>query len=108
MGSEAELGPLDVQVWDAKREERVSALETVQSFDRLDEYAMNAFDKAMKFLLEKTDKPPSELMPLVSQYAISMVGPLAQKIDTMELSKKYRALIEGEEYATSDAPKLPC
>ncbi len=44
MGSEAELGPLDVQLWNEETEEYSSALDAVQAFERLNSYALTAFD----------------------------------------------------------------
>lgn len=35
MGIDAELGPLDAQLWDSDREERTSALDEIQALERL-------------------------------------------------------------------------
>jgi hypothetical protein len=76
MGSEAELGPLDVQIWDEETQERHSALEAVQSFERLNEYGLDAFDRAMHLLIGRMqNKPPIVLMLQAVQYATGIVGP---------------------------------
>jgi hypothetical protein len=99
MGSEAELGPLDVQIWNDDAEEYNSALDAVQAFERLNSYALTAYDQAMALLVRKTGKKPTTLMPAALQYATSIVSPLADKIDTIELTKKSRELRVAEEYA---------
>jgi hypothetical protein len=54
MNANAELGPLDVQVWDPDREDMLSGLDEVQSLERLHAFAMEAFDKLMLMLLDRT------------------------------------------------------
>jgi hypothetical protein len=99
MGSEAELGPLDVQMYDDDKEAWDSALNVVQSFERLNAYALTAYDQAMQLLLLRTGKKPFTLMPHALQYATSIVGPLADKIDTFEVTSKSRELKVAEDYA---------
>ena len=42
MGADAELGPLDAQLWDTEREERTSALDEIQALERLHTVALRA------------------------------------------------------------------
>ena len=44
MNDHAELGPLDVQIYDPDREEVLSGLDEVQSLERLQAFAMGALD----------------------------------------------------------------
>ena len=99
MGREAELGPLDVQIWDTENEEFDSALNAVQSLERLNAYALTALDQVMTLLLGRTRKKPETLLPLASQYATSMIKPLVEKIDSINLTKKSRDLKVAEDYA---------
>ncbi|HEY1858358.1 SDH family Clp fold serine proteinase [Acidocella sp.] len=99
MGSEAELGPLDVQMYDDDKEDYDSALNAVQSLERLNAYALSAFDQAMFLFLSRTGKKAEIVMPMAMQYATSMVKPLVEKIDTIELTKKSRELKVAEDYA---------
>lgn len=99
MGMEAELGPLDVQIYDADRDEWDSALNAVQSFERLNAYALMAYDQAMILFASRTGKKPAALMPLALQYVTSIVGPMADKIDTFEVTSKARELKVAEDYA---------
>lgn len=99
MGMEAELGPLDVQVFDHEKDAWGSALNVVQSFERLNAYALTAYDQAMTLFGLRTRKKPLTLMPLALQYATSIVGPMAEKIDTLEVAGKSRELKVAEDYA---------
>lgn len=56
MNDNAELGPLDVQIWDPEREETISGLDEVQSLERLQAFAMEAADRMMIMLLRRTGK----------------------------------------------------
>jgi hypothetical protein len=99
MGMEAELGPLDVQMYDTDKEEWHSALNAVQSFERLNAYALTAYDQAMQLFGTRTGKKPQFLMTYALQYATSIVGPMADKIDTLEVTSKARELKVAEDYA---------
>lgn len=99
MGREAELGPLDVQIFDPENQEYDSALNAVQSLERLNAYALTALDQVMTLLVGRTRKKPEALLPLASEYATSMIRPLVEKIDSINLTKKSRDLKVAEDYA---------
>jgi hypothetical protein len=99
MGMDAEIGPLDVQIYDTERDEWDSALNAVQSFERMNAYALTAFDQAMIFFSARTGKKPAILMPLALQYATNLVTPMVDKIDTLEVTGKARELKVAEDYA---------
>ena len=99
MGGEAELGPLDVQILEDEEPHYESALNAVQSLERLNAYALTALDQAMALLIQRTRRKPEALVPLALQYATSMIGPLVGKIDSVALTKKSRALKVAEDYA---------
>jgi len=99
MGADAELGPLDVKIYDETRDEWGSAVDSVQSFERLNAYARSAFDQAMQLFTQRTGQKPMTLLPLALQYVTTMVGPLADKIDTLELTRQSRELKVAEDYA---------
>ena len=99
MGVDAELGPIDVQVFDSDDEEYESALNAVQSLERLNAYALSAFDQAMQLLVPRTRKKLDVLMPLALEYAISVIRPLVENIDTIDLTRKSRELKVAEDYA---------
>ena len=99
MGMEAELGPLDVQLYDEDKDDYDSALNAVQSLERLNAYALTAFDQIMQLLLMRTNKKPDALLPNSLEYATGIVRPLVEKIDTIDLTRKSRELKVAQDYA---------
>jgi hypothetical protein len=99
MGRDAELGPLDVQVFDLEREEYGSALNAVQSLERLNAFSMTAIDQLMPLLIRRTGRKIDTLLPKVLDYAVAFVKPLLEKIDAIDYTKKSRDLKVAEQYA---------
>jgi hypothetical protein len=99
LGRDAELGPLDVQMRDREREEYGSALDAVQSLERLNVFSLSAIDSLMMLLTQRTGKKLDTLLPLVLSYSNGFVRPLLEKIDTVDYTKKSRELKVAEEYA---------
>lgn len=99
MGMDAELGPLDVQLYDEDKEYYDSALNAVQSLERLNAYALSSFDQAMLLFMARMNKKADALMPTALSYATNIVRPLVEKIDTIELTRKSRELKVAEDYA---------
>ena len=99
LGEFGELGPLDVQVMNPDREERLSALDEIQSLERLNAFALTALDKAMFMLLNRTGMKIATLLPHVTRFATEMTGPLFGNIDVVRYTQMSRLLKIGEEYA---------
>jgi len=99
MGRDAELGPLDVQLYDAEKERYGSALNTVQSLERLNAAALTAVDQTMQLLAIRTTKKMESILPNVFNYVSNLMKPLIEKIDSVDFSEKSRALKMAEEYA---------
>ena len=100
LGNDAELGPLDVQVYEPDREEFASALDEVQSLERLHAFAMEAIDKHMSLLLQRSGGMKIRtLLPEVQQFVSTMLKPLFEKIDTVHYTMMSRVLKVAEEYA---------
>jgi hypothetical protein len=99
LGRDGELGPLDVQIFDADREDFGSALNTVQSLERLNAFAMTAVDQTMFLLAKRTGKRTDVLLPHVLNYVATFLKPLLDKIDTADYTKKSRDLKLTVEYA---------
>lgn len=99
MGRDAELGPLDVQIFDPDKEEYDSALNAVQSLERLNAFALTAMDQVMQLLLLRTRKKSDVLLPMVFDHTTKFLRPLLEKIDTIELTRKSRELKVAEQYA---------
>lgn len=99
LAKHAELGPLDVQVFDAEREGFSSALDEVQSLERLNAFALQAVDAGMLFLANRTGKPIGILLPHVLHFVSEMLRPMFEKLDTVHYTQMSRILKVGEEYA---------
>ena len=86
-------------MYDQEKDDYDSALNAVQSLERLNSYALTAFDQIMQLLLMRTNKKPDGLIPSSLEYAIGIVRPLVEKIDTIDLTRKSRELKVAQDYA---------
>lgn len=99
LGKFAELGPLDVQIYDHEREEQGSALDEVQALERLHAFAIDAVDRSMFLLKGRSRKKVSTLMPMTLEFITGMMRPMLEKIDTVHYTQMSRALKVAEAYA---------
>lgn len=100
LGPNAELGPLDVQIFEpAEREAPYSALDEVQALERLHESALSASINSVMTLKIITRKKYDVLFPMCLTFVADMWRPLFEKIDVVHWTKMARALKVGEDYA---------
>jgi hypothetical protein len=99
LGWNAELGPLDAQVADIDREQRLSALEVVQALERLNSEAIDAVDQQMIFWGYRSGKKFETLLPIVTSFVAQMMKPLFDKIDTVHYTQMARVLKVAQDYA---------
>lgn len=99
LGSQGELGPLDAQIEDPESEANFSALDEVQSLERLHAFALEAFDRTMLLLIRKTRKKVVTLLPMTLHFVSDMMRPLFEKIDVVHYTQMSRSLKLAEEYA---------
>lgn len=99
MGTDAEVGPLDAQLWDAEREEPGSALNEVAALDRLHAVALEHLDKTMITMLAGTRRKTDVLLPLAAKFVSDMMRPMLEKIDAVHYAKQSRILAVAEQYA---------
>jgi len=99
LGPNAELGPLDVQLYDREREQYGSALNEVQALDRLNAFALQAIDSAMQFMSRRSGLTMKTLLPGVQNFVTEMTRPLFEKIDAVHYTQSSRQLKVAEEYA---------
>jgi hypothetical protein len=99
MSKHAELGPLDVQIFDYEREDYSSALNEVQALERLNAFALQAVDAGMMLLGGRSGKSVATLLPLMQNFVANMLRPLFEKIDTVHYTQMSRSLKVAEEYA---------
>jgi hypothetical protein len=95
----AEIGPLDVQIFDPEREDTCSALDEVQALERLNAFALQAVDSGMLLLANRSGKSMGTLLPVVLHFVSEMLRPLFEKLDTVHYTQMSRLLKIGEEYA---------
>jgi hypothetical protein len=100
MGVDAELGPLDAQLWDSDREERTSALDEIQALERLHTAALEQLDETMLTMMAGTQKRTEVMLPIACRFVSNMMAPLLEKIDTVHYAKQSRILKVAEDYAT--------
>lgn len=99
MAVDAQLGPLDAQIWDPEREEYSSALNEVQALERLHTQAVAEIDEMGPLLVGRTGKKMETMLPLVLDFVAKMKRPLLEKIDTVHYTQQSRLLKEAEDYA---------
>jgi hypothetical protein len=98
MGNHAELGPLDVQIWDADREEMISGLDEYQALQRLQSFALEAVDTAMLLYLKRTGKKARTLFPVAADFVTKLTQPMFASIDVVRYTQMSRLLMVAEEY----------
>jgi hypothetical protein len=100
MGDEAELGPLDAQYYDSDDEEDwVSALDTVQALERLEENASQVATNMLEYLHKVTDKSYNLLIQHALHFAANITRPLFEKLDPRQYCHQARVLKEAQDYA---------
>ena len=99
LGLYAELGPLDIQVFNEKNEKMESALNHVQALERLGADSMRVMDAMVRLLLSRMDKPTNDVVRLAIEFSTSLFKPLMENIDVVEHTGRSRQLKMGEEYA---------
>lgn len=100
MGDEAEIGPLDAQLWDHEREEPGSALNEVQALDQLHTVALQHLDRTMTTIVGGTKKRTDVLLPIAAKFVSDMMCPMLEKIDAVHYAKQARILAVAEHYAS--------
>src|SRR5438132_678970 len=99
LNSDAELGPLDVQIFDREREEFSSALDEVQTVERLQAASLALIDQTMMLLLSRTGKKVESTLPQVLKFVSDMMRPMFENIDVVHFTQRARFLKVAEEYA---------
>jgi hypothetical protein len=108
MNDHAELGPLDVQLYDADREETLSGLDEYQALERLQAFALRTVDQMMLMYLRRTKKKIRTLFPVVADFVTKLTQPMFASIDVVRYTQMSRLLKVAEEYGkrllTKDYP----
>lgn len=99
LGPLGELGPLDAQIIDMDQEQIGSALDEVQSLERLHKFAMDAFDQTLALLKIRTRKKYDKLLPVAGEFVNGLVRPLFEGVDVIHYTSLSRTLKVAEDYA---------
>lgn len=100
LGEYGELGPLDVQIQEEFGERPESALNEVESVQRLQIDVLTAIDATMMMLLPRIGKKIETVLPYATEIVTQTMRPVMEKVDTKLYTKRSRQLKEGEDYAT--------
>jgi hypothetical protein len=96
----AELGPLDVQLFDTDRERFASGLDEIQALERLHSQALSMIDSTMALMARRTGKRLDALLPHGISYVTHFMRPLLEKFDAVHYTATTRLLKVAEMYAT--------
>jgi hypothetical protein len=99
MGDDAEIGPLDAQLYDEEREESGSPLDEVEALDHLHSVALQHLDRTMVTMLGGAKKRTDILLPIAAKFVSDMMAPMLEKIDAVHYAKQARVLAVAEHYA---------
>jgi len=99
LGTYGELGPLDMQVDDIELERDESALNHVQTLERLSAYALQTMDQTTRVLLRNSRKKVATVVPMAMKFTADIVRPLMENIDVVRYTEMSRILKVGEDYA---------
>jgi hypothetical protein len=98
-GDNAQLGPIDAQIFDPHREEMTSALSEAQSFLRLHAAALDVIDRTTILLVNRTGKRIDSILPHTLKFVAETMRPLLEKVDVVQFTDRLRTLKVAEEYA---------
>jgi hypothetical protein len=98
MNDFAELGPLDVQVLDPEREERISGLDEVQSLERLHAFALDLMDKTILLMMDRSRKKARTVLPFAIEFITRLTQPMFQHIDVVRYTQMSRLLKVAQDY----------
>ena len=100
LGDDAELGPLDTQVYDSDEEERwISALDEVSAIETLQQSAFSMAVAGLFAAQGSTRKRLNTLMPHVFKFVAELNAPLFQKVDAVRFTRMSRILDVAQQYA---------
>lgn len=99
MSNHAELGPLDVQVNKPDEFlERTSGLTPRESFDVLQLYTYQTFEKFFLDIRTRTQISTRASADIAAQLAVGLFGPIYEQIDPMRLGEMQRAMSIASQY----------
>ncbi|MBS1840441.1 MAG: hypothetical protein JSS69_18450 [Acidobacteria bacterium] len=100
MGEFAELGPLDVQLGDPLKRgsKMLSPLDEFKSAEFLRDYAVEVFDFITATILRRSGMSVQEAIHESVPFATSIMRPLYEQLDPLQIGEHRRSLAIGEDY----------
>jgi hypothetical protein len=101
LGEQAELGPLDVQVYDERAEGGGvfhSALDTLKEFEHLQTASLEALASAMRFIATQYDMGQDEALRHAMSFVDVTTGSLTAQLDSDRIGQCGRELAVATEY----------
>jgi Serine dehydrogenase proteinase len=99
LGEHAELGPLDAQETDIEEGQQRSVLNTVQSLERLNAFALRSFDETVQLLLRRSGFKMKTVLPYAIRFVGNLMRPLMANVDVVRYAETSRILKSTEDYA---------
>ena len=101
LGEHAELGPLDVQIYEEKKAgkgEFRSALNLFKTLEQLQTASVEALASAMRFIVDQYEMSYDESLPHAISFVGATTGPLVSRLDPEKLGHYNRELTVAIEY----------
>jgi len=102
LGEHAELGPLDVQMYEEKKAgkgEYGSALNPFKTLEQLQQFSVESLSTAMGFIVERYDMSYDEALRHAMAFVEATTGPLISRLDPEKLGAYSRELSVANDYA---------
>lgn len=103
LGERAELGPLDVQMYEEKqagRGERTSALNPFKTLEQLQNFSVEALSSAMGYIVDFYGMSYDDSLRHAVAFVEATTGPLVSRLDPEKLGEYNRELTVAVEYGT--------
>lgn len=103
VGEHAELGPLDVQIWEereAGKGDFHSALDPFKALEQMQSFSVEALSSAMRFIVSDYEMSYDDSLRHAVAFVSVTTGPLVGKLDPEKIGQYSRELSVATEYAT--------
>ncbi len=103
LGEHAELGPLDVQIWEEKQPgkgEYHSALDPFKALEQMQSFSVEALSSAMKFIVNDYEMSYDDSLRHAVAFVNVTTGPLVARLDPEKIGQYSRELSVATEYGT--------
>jgi hypothetical protein len=101
LGEHAELGPLDVQIWEEKQPgkgEFHSALDPFKALEQMQSFSVEALSSAMQFIVNDYQMSYDDSLRHAVEFVSVTTGPLVGRLDPEKIGQYSRELSVATEY----------